>query len=85
MRKPRGKRIIAVMLDRDLADIYGIETRALVQAVKRKGNVSLIKRGMVGTFHKVSAKYLPLYVAKFQFRYNNRENDDIFGTAISGC
>jgi hypothetical protein len=26
-----------------------------------------------------------LYVAEFQFRYNNRENTDIFGTAIKGC
>jgi len=34
--------------------------------------------------HKVSAKYLPLYVAEFQFRYNNRFNDDIFATAIEG-
>ncbi len=43
---------------------------------------SLIKRGAVGTYHKVSRKYLPLYVAEFQFRYNNRENTDIFGEAI---
>jgi transposase-like protein len=50
-----------------------------------EGFWSLIKRGMVGTFHKISAKYLPLYVAEFQFRYNNRENDDIFGAAISAC
>jgi hypothetical protein len=49
-----------------------------------EGFWSLIKRGMVGTFHKVSKKYLPLYVAEFQFRYNNRENADIFGTAILG-
>lgn len=45
----------------------------------------VMKRGMVGTFHKVSAKYLPLYVAEFQFRYNNRHNSDIFGTAVAGC
>ena len=50
-----------------------------------EGFWSLIKRGTVGTFHKVSKKYLPLYVAEFCFRYGNRENADIFGAAISGC
>jgi IS1 family transposase len=50
-----------------------------------EGFWSLVKRGMVGTFHKVSAKYLPLYVAEFQFRYNNRLNADIFGAAVSAC
>jgi hypothetical protein len=50
-----------------------------------EGFWSIFKRGVVGTFHKMSAKYMPLYVAEFQFRYNNRENADIFGTAISGC
>jgi transposase-like protein len=46
---------------------------------------SLIKRGVVGTYHKVSKKSLPLYVAEFEFRYNNRHNPDIFGEAIAGC
>jgi len=50
-----------------------------------EGFWSIFKRGVVGTFHKMSAKYMPLYVAEFQFRYNNRFNTDIFGTAISGC
>jgi transposase-like protein len=50
-----------------------------------EGVWSLVKRGMVGTFHKVSAKYLPLYVAEFSWRYNNRLNDDIFGAAVSAC
>jgi hypothetical protein len=50
-----------------------------------EGFWSIFKRGVVGTFHKVSAKYLPLYVAEFQFRYNNRLNEDIFGEAIRGC
>ncbi len=45
----------------------------------------IFKRGVVGTFHKVSAKYIALYVAEFQFRYNNSFNADIFDTAISGC
>jgi transposase-like protein len=50
-----------------------------------EGFWSLVKRGVVGTFHKVSRKYMPLYVAEFQFRYNNRENVDIFGAAIARC
>jgi hypothetical protein len=50
-----------------------------------EGFWSIFKRGIVGSFHKVSTKYMPLYVAEFQFRYNNRFNDDIFGTAIEGC
>jgi hypothetical protein len=35
--------------------------------------------------HKVSAKYIPLYVREFEFRYNNRHNPDIFGAAIAEC
>ncbi|HZR61366.1 MAG TPA: IS1595 family transposase [Xanthobacteraceae bacterium] len=50
-----------------------------------EGFWSIFKRGIVGSFHKVSAKYMPLYVAEFQFRYNNRSNSDIFGTAMKGC
>jgi transposase-like protein len=46
---------------------------------------SLLKRGIMGSFHKVSRKYLPFYVAEFEFRYNNRDNPDIFGDAIARC
>jgi hypothetical protein len=50
-----------------------------------EGFWSIFKRSIVGSYHKVSAKYLPLYIAECQFKYNNRFNDDIFGTAIEGC
>jgi transposase-like protein len=50
-----------------------------------EGFWSILKRGVMGTYHKVSRKYLPLYVAEFQFRYNNRGNDNIFAEAIKGC
>ena len=46
---------------------------------------ALLKRGIIGTYHNVSKKYLPLYLAEFQFRFNNRKEADIFGKAIAGC
>ena len=50
-----------------------------------EGFWSIVKRGIVGTFHKVSKKYLHLYVNEFEFRYNQRLNTDIFGAAIKAC
>jgi transposase-like protein len=50
-----------------------------------EGFWSIFKRSIVGSFHKVSRKYLPLYIAECQFKYNHRFNDDIFGAAIEGC
>lgn len=46
---------------------------------------SLLKRGVIGTFHKVSKDYLPLYLAEFSYRHNNRQNPDIFGDVIAEC
>lgn len=50
-----------------------------------EGFWSIFKRGIVGSFHRVSEKYMPLYVAEFQFRYNNRHNPNIFDAAIAAC
>lgn len=50
-----------------------------------EGFWSLVKRAIIGTFHKVSRKYLPFHVNEFEFRYNNRMNLDIFGAAIRAC
>ena len=33
---------------------------------------SILKRGLVGTFHHVGAQHLKRYVGEFDFRYNNR-------------
>jgi transposase-like protein len=47
---------------------------------------SLFKRAITGVFHKVSAKYLPLYLNEFAFRFNNREQvcllDEILKTTF---
>jgi transposase-like protein len=37
---------------------------------------SLLKRGIVGTFHHVSEKHLSRYLREFEFRWNTRKDDD---------
>jgi transposase-like protein len=37
-----------------------------------EGYFSILKRGVVGTYHHVSEKHLHRYLAEFDFRYNNR-------------
>jgi transposase-like protein len=38
-----------------------------------EGFFSVFKRGMIGTYQKVSETHLPRYIAEFDFRQNNRE------------
>ena len=37
---------------------------------------SLLKRGVMGTFHSVSKKHLPNYLNEFEFRWNTRKMDE---------
>ncbi len=39
---------------------------------------SLFKRGLIGSFHKVSVKHLPRYLDEFTYRFNNRETANLF-------
>jgi hypothetical protein len=41
-----------------------------------EGVFSLLKRGVMGTFHSVSKKHLPNYLNEFEFRHNTRKLDD---------
>jgi transposase-like protein len=44
---------------------------------------SLLKRGIVGTWHKVSAKHLPAYLDEMCFRFNNRKNRFLFRDTLT--
>ena len=39
---------------------------------------SLLKRGIIGTWHRVSAKHLEAYLNEMCFRFNNRKNPFLF-------
>lgn len=46
---------------------------------------ALLKRGVMGSYHQVSKQYLPLYLAEFTFRHNNRKNPDMFTSVVRAC
>ena len=39
---------------------------------------SLLKRSIVGAYHKVSVKHLDAYLDELEHRFNNRENKFLF-------
>jgi len=39
---------------------------------------ALLKRGIIGQYHKVSLQYLPKYIDEFCYKWNHRKNDDVF-------
>jgi transposase-like protein len=39
---------------------------------------SLLKRGIMGTWHRVSAKHLAAYLEEMSFRFNRRKRSDLF-------
>ena len=43
---------------------------------------ALLKRGVIGQFHKVSAKYLQKYIDEFCWRFNERENENAFDKLV---
>ena len=47
-----------------------------------EGFWALLKRGIKGNFHWLSKKHLSSYVKEFEFRYNNRENELVFGDVL---
>ena len=39
---------------------------------------SLLKRGVIGQFHKLSGKHLHRYLSEFEYRFNRRNDADVF-------
>ena len=50
--------------------------RGIVSTNFAESFFSLLKRGILGSFHHVSEKHLPRYLAEFDFRWNRRHVSD---------
>src|SRR3989442_6338356 len=78
----------------DLKPIYPHESvnhsqheyvRGLVHTASIDSFWSLLKRGIMGSFHHVSKEYLPMYVNEFAWRHNQRKNPDAFNDLVTTC
>jgi transposase-like protein len=58
------------------ADDRNIHTNTIESAF------SLLKRGLIGSFHQVSIKHLHRYLSEFEFRFNNRQDESLFTRTI---
>lgn len=63
----------------------GEYARGVVHTAHLDSFWAMFKRGIVGSFHQVSKKYMPFYLAEFTFRHNNRESEDMFSQVIAAC
>lgn len=57
-------------------------SKAGVSINKVEGFFSLMKRGLIGQYHKLSVKYLPFYLAEFTYRYNHSLDKKSWNKAI---
>lgn len=60
-----------------VAHSKGEYVRGNVHTNTVEGFFSLLKRGLIGTYHHCGAQHLQRYVTEFDFRYNNRKVDDV--------
>ena len=82
----RGYRGISIKYNHNIIAHNANEyVRGIVHTNTIEGFWSLLKRGIVGQYHKVSKKHLNSYMDEFCFRYNNRKNDDIFALTLKNA
>lgn len=58
--------------------IIGEYVRGDVTTNSIESAFSLFKRGIIGQYHKLSAKHLARYLREFEYRYNRRNDGDVF-------
>lgn len=48
-----------------------------------EGFWAILKRGIIGQYHKVSARHLGKYVDEFSYRFNHRKDPDVFAFTLA--
>ena len=50
-----------------------------------EGFWALVKRAWFGSHHYYTVKWMPLFIAESEWKYNQRNNGNAFGTFLRGC
>lgn len=61
----------------------GVYVKGDVHTNTVESTFSLFKRALIGSFHQVSIKHLQRYLNEFGYRFNRREDADIFEQTVS--
>lgn len=99
VRKVVSKKVKLLATDKDHAYRYvrrgmphktvdhgrGEYVRGIVHTNTIESFWSLVKRGVMGSFHHVSEEYMPLYLDEFSWRFNHRHDPDIFFSLLARC
>jgi transposase-like protein len=70
---PAGRGFLSHSVVKHSAGEY---VRGIAHTNTVEGFFSLLKRGLIGTFHHVGEQHLQRYVNEFDFRYSNRKTSD---------
>jgi hypothetical protein len=65
-----------------IAHSIGKYVEGIVHTNTIESAFSLLKRGIVGNFHKVSIKHLQRYLDEFSYRFNRRADDQAFSETV---
>jgi hypothetical protein len=79
----------ATVKDRNIAKRMGLKHAMVQHGIKEyvRGDAhtntiepafSLFERGLRGSWHKLSAKHMQAYLEEMSFRFNRRDNSDLF-------
>ena len=60
----------------------GEYVRGIVHTNSVESAFSLLKRGLIGSFHQLSMKHLQKYLNEFSYRFNRRNNADAFTETV---
>jgi transposase-like protein len=67
---------------RMIAHNIGKYVEGIVHTNTVESAFSLLKRGIVGSFHKISIKHLQRYLNEFSYRFNRRTDDSAYAETV---